>query len=184
MFVKGLRVAHLAVRLAWLVGTVGLLAATLLPGLMPALGRHVFVVQGASMQPAIPLGSIIVVHPVDPTQVQVGQVVTYRLAHGTIVTHRVTAISDDGGLAFQTKGDASASADPQPVPASALLGNVEYSVPGVGFLMNVLDSAPGTLLAVGILGALLLVAWSTGQLLSALRPISPPGTSRPVGTLT
>lgn len=168
MLIKGLKAAHLAVRLAWVAGTIAVLSLVALPVVLPALGHQVYVVQGASMQPAISLGSIVVVHAVDPTTVRVGEVVTFRLPQGTIVTHRVTAITSDGALAFHTKGDASPTADPMPVPASALVGGVEYSVPGVGFVMYVLDSTPGAVLAIAILGALLLVAWSLGGLVAEI----------------
>ena len=170
MFVHGLRVARLAVRLAWLAGTFALLALIVVPAILPALGRQVYVVRGASMTPAIPLGSIVVVQTVDPMTVRVGEVVTFRLPQGTVVTHRVTAIPQSPELSFQTKGDANLSADPAPVPASAIVGGVEVSVPEVGYLMHTLGSTPGALLALGILIALLLIGWSTEQLLSALRP--------------
>ena len=170
MLIHGLRAARLTVRLAWLAGTVALLTLTVLPALLPALGHQVYVVRGASMQPAIPLGSLVVVHPVDPAAVHVGEVVTFRLPQGTIVTHRVLAISDHGGLTFQTKGDASDTPDPTPVPASAIVGGVEYTVPGAGFLIYVLGSTLGGLLAVGILGALLLVGYSMDRLLRIIAP--------------
>lgn len=168
MLINGLRVVHLAVRLAWVAGTIAVLSLVALPVVLPALGHQVYVVQGASMQPAIPLGSVVVVHAVDPTEVRVGQVVTFRLPHGTMVTHRVTGITVEGPLTFQTKGDASPTADPTPVPASALMGGVEYSVPGLGFVMYALDSTPGAILAMAILGALLLVAWSLDGLVAAI----------------
>ena len=164
MLVHGLRVAHLAVKLVWLAGTLALLALIVVPAILPALGRQVYVVRGASMQPAIPLGSIVIVHVIDLTTVRVGDVVTFRLPQGTVVTHRVTSITQSPELSFQTKGDASLSADPTPVPASAIIGGVEYALPGVGYLIYVLGSAQGALRAVAILGTLLIVGWSMERL--------------------
>jgi signal peptidase len=164
MLVHGLRAVRLAVRLAWIAGTATLLALTVLPAVLPALGHQVFIVRGASMAPVIPLGSVALVHSVDPSQVQVGQVVTYRNPQGTVVTHRVIAISDSPDLEFQTKGDASAAADPVPIPASEIVGTVESSVPEVGYLISTIGSPPGALLAVGILGTLLLMGWSVERL--------------------
>lgn len=171
MLIKGLRAARLTARVAWLAGTIGLLSLVVLPMIMPALGHQVFVVRGGSMEPAIPLGSVVVVHAVDPASVDVGDVVTFRLQHGTIVTHRVTGITtENGNIAFETKGDASASADPTPIPASSVLGGVEYAVPAVGYLIYVLGSTFGALLAVGILVSLLLVGWSMDRLLKMIGP--------------
>jgi signal peptidase len=164
MLVQGLKVAQAAVRLAWLAGTAVLLALVVLPAVLPALGHQVFIVRGASMEPAIPLGSVVLVHPVDPNSVQVGQVVTYRSAQGTVVTHRVTGIANDSGLTFTTKGDASASADPAPIPASEIVGDVESSVPGVGYVITAIGSPLGLVLAIAILGTLLLIGWSMDRL--------------------
>lgn len=178
MLVNGLRAASLTVRLAWLAGTFALLALIVVPAVLPALGRQMYVVRGASMEPAIPLGSIVVVHTVDPESVRVGEIVTYRSPVGTVVTHRVTAVNPGPELSFQTKGDASAAADPSLVPASELVGGVEYTLPGLGYFVYILSSGHGSLLAVAILASLLVVAWSTERLVRAARGQSPPSSVR------
>jgi signal peptidase len=181
MLIRGLRAAHLAARVAWLAGTIGILSLVILPALLPVLGHHVFVVRGASMEPAIPLGSVVVVRPVDPESVSVGDVLTFQLPQGTVVTHRVTRILDaDGARSFETKGDASQGADPMPVPGSAVVGGVEFSLPGVGYLLYMLGSTPGALLALGILAALLMVAWSVDRLLVLVGPAPPTSVVRQV----
>lgn len=174
MLVHGLRAANLTVRLAWLAGTLALLLLIVVPALLPGLGRQLYVVRGASMEPAIPLGSVVIVHAVEPATVQVGEIVTYRTPQGTVVTHRVTAIAAGSALSFQTKGDASATADPVLIPASELVGEVEYALPGVGYFIHVLSSAQGVPLAVAILVSLLVVAWSTERLIQAARGPAPP----------
>ena len=178
MLVSGLKAANLVVRLAWLAGTVALLALIVVPAVLPAFGRQIYVVRGGSMEPAIPLGSVVVVQAVDAANVQVGEIVTYRTRQGTVVTHRVTAINDGSELSFQTKGDASASADPMPVPAAEIVGSVEYTVPGLGYFIYILSSVQGVLLAVGILASLLVVTWSTERLLRASGGQSPPSPMR------
>lgn len=177
MLVKGLRVANLTVRLAWLAGTFALLLLILVPAVLPALGRHMYVVRGGSMEPAIPIGSIVVVHAMDPATVQVGEVVTYQTATGTVVTHRVTAIEPGSELRFQTKGDASGAADPSSISASEIVGSVEYTLPGVGVFIAALGSPVGVLLAVGILCTLLVMTWSTERLVRSVGG-APPGSVR------
>ena len=178
MLVNGLRAANLTVRLAWLAGTLVLLLMIVVPAILPALGRHMYVVRGGSMEPAIPLGSVVVVHAMDPAALTVGDVVTYETAAGTVVTHRVTAITGGDELTFQTKGDASQTADPTAVPASEIVGGVEYTLPGVGFFIYILSSGQGVILAIGILASLLVVAWSTERLIRSARGPAPP--PRPV----
>ena len=178
MLVHGLRAANLTVRLAWLAGTFALLALVVGPTVLPALGRHMYVVRGASMEPAIPLGSVVVVHVVDPESVTVGEVVTYRTPQGTVVTHRVTAVTAGPELSFETKGDASETADPSRVRASELVGGVEWTLPGVGYVMYIVSSFQGTVLAMAILASLLVVAWSTERLVRSARGQSPPSSAR------
>ncbi len=164
MLVQGLKVAQAAVRLAWLAGTAALLALVVLPAALPALGHQVFIVRGASMEPAIPLGSVVLLHAVDPLTIATGQIVTYRSAQGTVVTHRVIAVANDGELTFSTKGDASAAADPTPIAAAQIVGELESYVPVAGYLITAIASPLGIVLAMAILGTLLLVGWSLDQL--------------------
>jgi signal peptidase len=173
MLVQGLKVARTTVRLVWLVGTAALMALVVLPAVLPALGHQVFIVRGASMEPAIPLGSVVLVHRLDPQDIQNGEVVTYRSANGTVVTHRVTSIANESGLTFTTKGDASQAADPSPIPAAQIVGYVESSVPVVGYLIIAITSPLGLALAVAILGTLLLVGWSLDQLTRVIG-VAPP----------
>jgi signal peptidase len=170
--ITGLRVAATAIRLAWVAAIVALMALMVMPHLLPALGRQVYIVRGASMQPAIPIGAVVVIEAVDPTDVQVGDVVTFRAASGTVVTHRVLAVNDAGDLSFSTKGDASTSPDPVIVPAASVLGRVEGMVPGLGSFLTTLATTAGTLAALGILGSLLLVGWFLEELAATLRPAS------------
>lgn len=60
----------------------------------------VLVVQTGSMQPLIPVGSLIVTRPA--SSYQIGDVVTYRLGH-SFVTHRIISAQDKQ---FRTQGDA------------------------------------------------------------------------------
>lgn len=179
MLVHGLRAANLLVRLAWLAGTFALLLLIVVPAVLPVLGRHIYVVRGGSMEPAIPLGSAVVVHAVEPATLLVGEIVTYRTHQGTVVTHRVTGITAAPEVSFQTKGDASSAADPSPIPASEIVGRVEYTLPGLGYFIYILGSGQGAVLAIAILASLLVVAWSTERLLRSARgPAPPPRTMR------
>jgi signal peptidase len=172
--ITALQIARSSSRLAWLAGTIALIAVVALPHLLPAVGREMYVVSGASMEPTIPIGSVVFVHQIDPNGVQPGQIVTYQLPNSTAVTHRVIARSEIyGATTFEMKGDANASADPSPVPASALVGDVEFSVPAVGALIVSLSSTAGELMLIFCLGGLLLAGWFFDELLATLRRSSP-----------
>ncbi len=100
----------------------------------PRLGAYPMVVVSGSMAPAVPVGSLVIVSPVDPSGLAPGQIVTVRLSSGDVLTHRLVAIEDrPDGRALALKGDANNAADPLPVAASALIGRVETIVPGAGY---------------------------------------------------
>src|SRR4051812_16967761 len=76
-----------------------------------------------SMTPTIPVGSIVVVQPVDPRTLKVGDVATYQPEPGkpTFITHRIVKIKTDKGVtAYTFKGDANPAADIFPVTAKQI----------------------------------------------------------------
>ena len=172
MLINAIRLVRAAAALAWLAATVVLVALVALPNVLPAVGRELYVVRGASMQPALPLGSAVIVRLGQADQLAVGDVITFRGGNGTIVTHRIIGVSAGADRAFQTKGDASLGVDPTAVPASALIGRVEYVLPGVGAVLASLATTSGGLAALGLLGGLLLSVWIMDHLLTALRSSS------------
>lgn len=90
-----------------------------------------------SMEPTLPPGTLVVVGPVAPAEVRVGDVVTYQIRSGEpeVITHRVIAVTSasDGSYTFTTKGDNNAVEDP-PVVADQLKGRLWYSIPLVGWV--------------------------------------------------
>ncbi|WP_345461444.1 signal peptidase I [Nocardioides marinquilinus] len=121
-------------------------------------GATPYTVLTGSMRPDLGPGTLVVVRPVDPGTVAVGDVVTYQLESGEadVVTHRVVEVQHrvNGTLWFVTQGDANPVADAEPVRPEQLRGEVWYSVPHVGRLHDLLGAqsrAALTLLAVVML---------------------------------
>ena len=112
--------------------------------------RAVFMTTG-SMRPAIAPGDLIIVQPVDPASIRVGDVITFQAPVGRheLVTHRVIAVSSSPqGLTFRTKGDANQVPDIWIVHYQDL-GWVEVTrVHGFGAVTAFLGSLPGRLLVV------------------------------------
>jgi signal peptidase len=113
-------------------------------------GHRLEAVRSGSMTPTYSVGSMLVVTTVDPADVRVGMPLSFVVPdEGVIETHRVIAVTHDkNGLSFRTKGDANLTADPDPVPASAVRGRVKWSVPHLGELMLWLRWPRGFLLLV------------------------------------
>ncbi|UKF27408.1 signal peptidase I [Clavibacter nebraskensis] len=90
-----------------------------------------------SMEPTLPPGTLVVVRPVDPDALEVGDVATYQIRSGdpAVITHRITAIASasDGTRSFTFTGDNNASPDSLPVTPAQIQGEVWYSVPLVGW---------------------------------------------------
>ena len=91
-----------------------------------------------------------------------------------MVTHRVVARSENAGItSFQTKGDANATADATSIPASAVVGDVELSVPALGSVIVSLSSTAGEIMLIFFLGGLLIAGWFFDELLVTVRRRSP-----------
>ena len=105
-----------------LVALVVLLAALLAGARL--FGLQVFTILSGSMEPKYPVGSLIYVKSVDPSQVKEGDVITFLLSDTVTATHRVVGIVDqgDGALRFRTKGDANDAEDAALVHQNNLLG--------------------------------------------------------------
>lgn len=140
---------------AWillLVGLIGLAAFTRL--------NTTFVIQGRSMEPAIPLGSLVALETVPAVAIRAGEVVTIRADNGVVITHRVVrAVKLPDGIFFEIKGDANATPDPMLVPARSVIGLVSVHLPAAGYLAAMLGTASGLISLLSLLAAGLLVIW-------------------------
>lgn len=147
---------------------------------VPLTGRDSIVIGGGSMEPAIHLGSAVVISPVAPTDLAVGDVVSMRIGQAQATfTHRIVAVVDrPDGRFIRTKGDANAEPDPSLVPASAVIGRVDLAIPFAGYLMALLSLPIGVIFVIGLAAMLLAIAW----LLESLEP--PRLVSRPAPFLT
>jgi signal peptidase I len=119
----------------------------------------VFVIRGASMTPAIPLGALALVDTRARTPAA-GDVVTVRSPNGVHVTHRVVrVVADPSGSLMELRGDANGRSDAALVPVSATVGTVRGHVPVAGFLVALLSAPTGLIAILAAAGCLLLAKW-------------------------
>lgn len=145
----GLRIAVMAVAIA----------AVAVAHLAPLVGSQPVVIRGQSMEPSIPSGSLVLLDARDPTEIAVGDVVTRRTPSGTLVTHRVVRIVQINGVPhFETRGDASNSADPVLAAPGEIAGTVALHLPIAGYVVAYLGQPMGILSVLGLLLTLLLAA--------------------------
>ena len=150
-----------ALTLGVVTGAVLLLAALaiVLVVLPKATGSVPLTVLTTSMEPTLPPGTLVVVRPTPLDEIEVGDVVTYQIAPGepAVVSHRVVAVTAaaDGSRRFITQGDANAVPDGRPVEDAQVRGVVWYSVPGLGFVNQLVNGSRGWLVPT-VAGALIL----------------------------
>lgn len=123
-----------------------------------AIGNRSLTVLSGSMSPTIDTGDVIVTEPLAPTEVAIGDIVTFRDPEGTskLYSHRVQSVDLAGpNVAFVTRGDANTSIERWQVPANGTVGRVVYRVPKLGFAIAWMGT-PIARTAMTVLPALLL----------------------------
>jgi signal peptidase len=164
---------RLARRVVGLIGIalfVALVVFSILTRIAPLTGRELFTIVGGSMEPSIPIGSLVITTRTDAMTVAVGDVVTIRADNGVVVTHRVSRVVDlPEGRHFEMKGDANEGPDGGLVPARAIVGAADQYVPYAGYARQFLSSLPSLVASLSFLGALFL----TYLLLRMLEPTAP-----------
>ena len=122
-------------------------------GVPSILGVRPFTVQSDSMYPALQPGDLIIDTAVkDPSKLQIGDIVTYwTIIDGERVlnTHRITGIYDGGTYRyFETKGDRNTISDPVTVHESEIVGQYKFRIPGVGKVLDYLQTSTGFLIII------------------------------------
>jgi signal peptidase len=106
-------------------------------------------VESGSMEPVLYRGDLVVVRAVDPTTLQVGDIVIYDAASlpstsDVPIVHRIVAIQNvSGELRFFTKGDNNPVNDNNYRTASDIIAKVIGSVRYLGFITLLLLSPSG-----------------------------------------
>ena len=145
-----------------LVGVVVIFAILLIG--VRLFGIQVYSVISGSMEPEYPVGALIYVKEVKPSEVEVGDVITFVLSNETPATHRVIAIDKEAQL-FYTQGDANYQINEEtgekvymedpPVHFNNLIGKPVFKIPVLGYIAYYIQHPPGMYIAIAA-GAILL----------------------------
>ncbi len=138
------------------------LASVVVARVVPVItGGPTYVVGGGSMEPTIPLGSVVVDAPASESDIAVGKLVSIQVGpQRAVFTHRIVQMVDrDGALWIRTRGDANPTPDPSIIPATDITGRVVTWIPLLGYPIELMSSLAGVafLLSVGLVT--LLGAW-------------------------
>lgn len=127
------------------IGIVVCVIVVLLPLTVPKLfGYEIYGILSQSMEPEIASGSVIYVKDIAPEDVEVGDVITFKMSakSDVVATHRVVEVLLDE-KAFVTKGDNNDAVDSSPVSFDRLLGITVFSLPYLGELSILIYSVNG-----------------------------------------
>ena len=121
-----------------------------------ALGYKELTVLSGSMEPTIPVGSLVCVDTkTDVSELENGDVITYRIGNGTFVTHRLLR-RDEENRQLITRGDANEMED-APVEYAQLYGRVKFHIPFMGFVSTGIRTPKGILCVTGLVAVIILL---------------------------
>ncbi len=139
---------------------IGALVMLVVPGLM---GANLLMVVSQSMEPTVPMGSIVVSYPMTvPDEIGVGDVITYSVAdlggEAILITHRVVdVIRKDAEVRYRTQGDGVNEPDTVLVSPDKIIGKMWFSLPLVGYLVAFIRTPIGYLTLIGLPALLFIV---------------------------
>ncbi len=127
-----------------IIGTLILLVVLVAAGSVTVprfMGYSIFHVVSGSMEPEIPIGSVVYIKPVPAKDVKEGTVIAFNSGDSTVIHRVVKNYNFDGE--FITKGDANEKEDLNEVKYDQFIGEVIYHLPILGQLLMILMSDVG-----------------------------------------
>lgn len=121
-------------------------------GYVSVFGYSMFRVTTGSMEPELPVGTLLVANEVSISEIRVDDIVIFRSKSsdmlGAVITHRVINIleNSNGQIFLETKGDANQYPDASYVEQKNLIGRVVYNTSSgnpVSELMSIITSPIG-----------------------------------------
>jgi len=123
------------------IGAIGLIAVLLIVSSFPIPGNIKFLtVLSGSMEPAIKMGSVVLVKPAqEQADYKIGDVITFGEISKikTPTTHRIYEIKVQGSQpVYITKGDANNAPDIREITQKDIVGKVLLSIPYLGYAVD------------------------------------------------
>lgn len=151
------------------------------------LGLNFFAVTSGSMEPTIPVGSLIYAGKYKLGELKKGNIITFKVKNPetgkvSVATHRIEEVLreeevkelEDGKekklikYDFVTKGDANNTADARAVPSGNIIGLYQWHIAKVGYVTSFAQTGKGFLLLV-ILPASILIIWEFVSLITYIK---------------
>lgn len=128
---------------------VAALVVTIVLSQTPILGYRAVILTGGSMEPALPIGSVVISRQAAPEELESGDIITFRHPDSKFsTTHRIVGVREESGVRrFTVKGDANDTPDPREISFdSGRAYKHRFSVPYAGYVLVYLANPYGMLL--------------------------------------
>jgi signal peptidase len=152
-------------------------AIYVMPPIITGSTKFLNVLSG-SMSPIMNTGDLIVVTPVDPENIEVGDIIAHEdpdRRENVIITHRVVEIieedDEEGDLSFRTKGDANEDVDIYTVDASDLVGKAAFVIPSLGYFFHYMRGTKLFLLLLVVAPAMLIIIDEVRNIMILSNPV-------------
>ncbi|MEE1077292.1 MAG: signal peptidase I [Acutalibacteraceae bacterium] len=126
-------------------------------------GLQVYTVLSGSMEPNYKTGSLIYVKDVDPVELSVDDVITFKLSENTTATHRIIDIvfdeENNNEISFRTKGDANDTPDGSLVASEDVIGVPIFTIPYMGYVASFIQRPPGMYISIAVSIAIMLLVF-------------------------
>ena len=123
------------------------------------IGYRVYSVISGSMEPELSVGDLLYVRPVDPTEVKVGDDISFVLNEDLVVaTHRVVRIDAEKQHIY-TKGIANEVEDSEPVHFKNVIGVVDFNIPLLGYVSDYIQNPPGMYITIAAVATLIVLVF-------------------------
>jgi len=132
-------------------------------GLQLAFGTEnpFYVVASGSMIPELQVYDVLVVQGHVPFEdIKIGDIIVFDrpTGHDRVIVHRVVSITDDNPKTVRTKGDNNVASIPGtdfPITEKEYIGKVEYKIPQIGYVTQILKPPTNYILIVLVIGIMI-----------------------------
>ncbi len=120
-----------------------------------------YVVASGSMTPELNVYDVLIVQGHVPFEdIQIGDIIVFDRpsGHDRVIVHRVVSITDDNPLTLRTKGDNNVASIPGtdfPITEKEYIGKVEFKIPQIGYVTQVLKPPTNYILIVLVIGVMI-----------------------------
>ena len=131
-------------------------------GLQIAFGTQnpFYVVASGSMIPVLEVYDVIIIQGHVPfEEIEIGNIIVFNRPsdHDRVIVHRVVSITDDNPKTIRTQGDANNASIPGtdfPITEEEYIGKVEYTLPQVGYVTQLLKPPTNYIIIVIVVGVM------------------------------